>query len=173
MKRLLQRLVAALIARAARTPYLHLYHADGTAYMRRFWLLRTRFLSIKLHHICTPDYDRHMHDHPWSFISVVLRGWYVERRPEFAAPTFTLEGREFFYPVARRAGAIGFRKAGDRHLVSEVSPGGVWTLFIHFAKARSWGFHTEEGWVHSREYASVHDAVDVRGDRRERELELA
>lgn len=33
-------LVNRLIARARRTPYFHLFHADGTPYMERYWLVR-------------------------------------------------------------------------------------------------------------------------------------
>lgn len=154
-------LVDRLIARAKRTPYLHLFHADGTPYMERYWLLESRWLSIKLHWIATADYDRHMHDHPWWFASLILRGWYVEERPMFKEPSFDRDGYERSHIDVRRAGSFAFRKLGARHRICSVSLGGVWTLFINGPKARGWGFHTEEGWVHWRNYPSCHAAGQV------------
>lgn len=51
--------------------------------------------AARLHNICTADLDREFHNHPWSFISIVLRGGYVERRPLYQEPRF--EARA--YPV--------------------------------------------------------------------------
>lgn len=44
--------------------------------------------AARLHNIVTPDLDREMHNHPWSFISIVLRGGYIERRPRHQEPRF-------------------------------------------------------------------------------------
>lgn len=161
MRMILHRLVDALIRRAKRTPYLHLFHADGSPYMERYWLLDTRWLSIKVHWIATPDYDRHMHDHPWWFASLVLRGWYIEDRPHSRVPYFWNDGREFCYHVVRSPGSFAYRAIGERHRVSTVSPGGVWTLFINGPRARKWGFHTETGWVYWKDYPSCHEAGQV------------
>jgi hypothetical protein len=154
-------LVNKLIAFAKRTPYLHLFHADGSAYMERYWLLDTRWLSIKVHWIATPDYDRHMHDHPWWFASLVLRGWYVEQRPLSRVPYYWNEGHEASYVVIRRPWDFGYRGIGERHRISQVSDGGVWTLFINGPRARKWGFHTEEGWIYWKDYPSCHAAGQV------------
>lgn len=156
-----QWLVDRLIAFAKRTPYLHLFHADGSPYMERYWLLESRWLSIKLHWIATPDYDRHMHDHPWWFASLILRGWYVEQRPMGKEPVFRHDGTEERYGIRRAPGSFAFRAAGARHLISAVHRDGVWTLFINGPRCRSWGFHTESGWVYWKDYPSCHEAGQV------------
>lgn len=98
-----ENVVGRLLARAKRTPYFHLHHGDDSLYMERYWivpfasekegcyiatwrrpvvwLLQALGVSIRLHVIHTPDLDRAMHDHPWTFASWVLRGWYEEQRP--------------------------------------------------------------------------------------------
>lgn len=155
-----QWLLDKLIAFAKRTPYLHLYHVDRSPYMERWWIIEGRWLSIKLHHICTPDYDRHMHDHPWWFASLILRGWYVEHLP-MCEPAEFVDGRELSRKAMRHAGSFAFRRLGARHLISEVAPEGVWTLFINGPRAKQWGFHTETGWIYWKDYPSCHAAGQV------------
>ncbi|OLE52666.1 MAG: hypothetical protein AUG51_16985 [Acidobacteria bacterium 13_1_20CM_3_53_8] len=35
----------------------------------RFEILHTRWLRIYLHHLMRSDAERHLHDHPWPFVS--------------------------------------------------------------------------------------------------------
>ena len=85
MKSLVQRLIAALIDRAMRTPYFHL-----PGYMDRYWLMKpskwTLGCSVRIHHILSSDSDRVLHDHPWPFVTMILRGGYFEDRPLFNDP---------------------------------------------------------------------------------------
>lgn len=181
-------LVNWLINRAMRTPYFHLYHEDDSLYMRRFWLvpfhttadkepgcyvakwwrnplvwLLQRFdIAIRVHHICTPDLDRAMHDHPWDFVSVVLRGWYAEARPLYPDGFETcIPGEELRRLTYRNSGSIAYRRATDRHRITMVSEGGVWTLFITGRKRQGWGFYTAKGKVPYNEYESVHNKKPV------------
>lgn len=178
-----------LINRAKRTPYFHLHHADGSLYMERYWLvpfpdtnvagcfvarwwqpliwlLQRLDIAARIHCIHTPDLDRHLHDHPWSFISVVLRGYYVEQRPITIKPCFDDEVNPFLgyredveltRPGARRQGSIAYRRSTDRHCISYVPMDGVWTLFITFRKVQWWGFYTPKGKVYWEDYESVHN----------------
>lgn len=68
-------LVDRILARAARTPYIHL---EG--YMNRWWLLpynRTG-LAVRVHEILSSDRERDLHNHPWWYVSVILLGGYFE-----------------------------------------------------------------------------------------------
>lgn len=159
-------LVDKLIARAKRTPFVHLYHADGSPYMMRYWLLgrdgekNSWWPAIRLHHICTKDNDRHLHDHPWAFISVVLRGKYIEQRPVDISPTGFVGEHEYTYSTVRREGSVAFRWWTDRHYIRYVTPGGVWTLFVRFKRMHGWGFQTARGKIYHRDYESRHTAGD-------------
>lgn len=174
-------LVDKLIAYAKRTPYTHLWHGDGTPYMERYWLvpysyagklgfLRHPFgwllqkldIAVRIHWIATEDKDRHLHDHPWAFLSVVLKGSYLERRPVKISPCFVAE-QELTFAKQRRAGSVAFRWWTDRHAIAVVSPGGVWTLFISFPVKQWWGFYTKQGKVYYRDYESVHNS-HIMGD---------
>lgn len=154
-----------LIERAKRTPYMHLWHADGSLYMERFWLRPysedRQGYAARVHHIATEDYDRDFHDHPWDFLSVVLRGGYLEARPYGTEPDFSGgDGGERCRYIERRAGSIAFRRATDRHRIVAVEPD-TWTLFFTGPKRQWWGFYTPTGKVHWKQYETCHAAGQV------------
>src|SRR5262249_22689414 len=49
-------------------------------YMIRWRLIETPWFGVFFHRILRDDADRHLHDHPWPFVSVILRGGYFEHR---------------------------------------------------------------------------------------------
>ncbi len=153
-------IAAWLIARAQRTPYLHIMSADGNdMYMGRWWLFnsydnetRKRKLwwlpwSIRVHHIMRPDQDRDLHDHPWNARTVILRGWYVEERRHF----WTVGGHTDV-EWRRDAGQTVTLDHGEYHRIDQVPPGGVWTLFITGSYKGSWGFMVDGVKVPYRTY---------------------
>lgn len=110
---------------------------DNEPYLVRYSLLNTPWFSVKLHHILSSD-DECLHDHPWSFISVILKGHYYEAN----------DG-----PMRRCGrGSILFRRASWRHRLIINRP--VWTFVITFRKTKEWGFFTKNGYVHHRRYNS-------------------
>lgn len=157
MRWLLTVLVDALIDFARRTPYSHLYHADESLYMERWWVIRPRAwlpFALRVHHIATHDLDPHCHDHPWSFVSLVLRGRYIEARPVDLDPCFLGEYENVGF-TERKAGSIAFRRCVDRHRIIHVSPD-CYTLVLTTKKLHAWGFFTPHGKVHWKQYPSCH-----------------
>lgn len=154
---MITRFVDWLIGRAMRTPYFHL---EG--YLDRFWLFPYGSLpfgiAVRIHHILRSDNDRHLHDHPWAFLSIVLRGGYWEERPcdccqEFGVLDGNCEHREGIW---RGPGSIAFRRASDFHRL--ILPTVVdadqscWTLFITFRATQPWGFLVDDEKVLAKDY---------------------
>lgn len=138
----------------------HIHGPDGSLYMERFGVFETRWLTARVHHIVRPDMDRHMHDHPWWFVSIVLKGWYREAYPEQVDPCFGAAcdaDREWEFTKTRRAGSIAFRRATDRHSIVDMPCSGTWTLFITGRIRQWWGFYTPAGKVHWRDYIEKRD----------------
>ncbi len=98
-------------------------------YMER-WILNFGVFTIRLHHWISSDDQRHLHDHPFWFVTMILKGAYVDISP---TKSELLE-----------RGAIRFRKATHQHTVS-VSPDECWTLLLTGREKREWGF-----WVDGR-----------------------
>ena len=103
-------------------------------YLRRWFLARHDLGAVMLHAIHMNDADRHLHDHPWDFVSIVLRGGYEEERPGGVI-------------VKRRAGSVAVRRAEDLHRVRILYRCPTWTLVLRGRERREWGFLDDHGWV--------------------------
>lgn len=115
------------------------YRSDLIAhdYMRR-WVLRTPWFMLRVHHILRGDNERHFHDHPMDFVSLILRGGYVEFTPNNP-------------PRICRPGAIVSHKAEDLHFL-KLRGQSAWTFLITGQYRREWGFQTEDGWIPADAY---------------------
>lgn len=111
----------------------------GDVLLVRYFLLHTTPLSIFLHHLRQSDEDRALHDHPWSFITVLLSGGYWEH-----TPTERLWRRRF---------SVLFRPAEWQHRLELDQP--VWTLVFKFRSRRDWGFIMADGWHRWNEYLTA------------------
>lgn len=108
--------------------------SDIGDYMHR-WICETPFGAVRLHHILRSDEARALHDHPWTFCSLLISGGYWE---------VTDAGRTWWPRFSVRR-----VRAETPHRLILDSP--VWTLVVTGPKAREWGFHTDSGWMHWRE----------------------
>lgn len=149
----------ALYRRAEKTPYW-----DLEGYMRRWWLfnpINTTYetvgttvvhdetiteirevktakyrwcpFSVRMHHILRADRARHPHNHPGTFRTILGKGWYWEHRDDGV--------------FLREKGDTALLRHDEFHHVGEVSPGGVWTIFIMWNWRTTWGFRLEDGTV--------------------------
>jgi|GEM_PF-2682765 len=109
--------------------------ASGLLYLRRVYLGPRAYL----HKIAQADFDRHLHNHPWTWAwSLILWGGYLEERQGGVERT-------------KLCGSGNLLRAGDYHRIASVLPN-TWTLFITGKRASSWGFATPQGHVDHRAY---------------------
>jgi hypothetical protein len=101
------------------------------------WRLQLPWGSVRLHHWLGPDDGRAFHDHPWWFVTLVLRGGYTDRSPA---------GAEHL-----RAGSVRYRAALYRHTVIP-DPGGAWTLLVTGPQVRAWGFWVRDRFVKANKW---------------------
>jgi hypothetical protein len=137
--------IDALIARGAKTPYFHL-----SGYMERFWIFnpyvsdgnggyikKWKWLpSARLHHILASDTDKAFHDHPWPYLTIILRGGYFEVTPVFDKAGFYTGDKT----VWRGPGSVLFRKANTFHRLVVPTGETAWTLFTTGKFVQKWGF---------------------------------
>lgn len=103
-------------------------------YMYR-WVLIFFGYSIRIHHWIRSDDKRFLHDHPWNFLTIVLKGSYTdvsESLDLFCEPQEHM--RETLTP-----GMIKYRRAEHKHYV-DVPKSGCWTLLFTSRPKRKWGF---------------------------------
>jgi hypothetical protein len=125
--------------------YLNFYRHDivngaGAPYMKR-WILKMQGGGWRLHKILRSDDDRALHDHPFDFTSLLLRGAYIEHVPaDPLNPWGPTVERRF------QAGQVNRCVAARPHRL-ELREGPVWTLVRCAPKRRDWGFYAPAGWV--------------------------
>jgi hypothetical protein len=108
----------------------------GSPYLSR-WILCKNFLGreqrLVIHCFHRSDADREMHDHPWSYWSLILWGGYWEETPA---------GRKWY-----GLGSWLRRPATWRHRVELEGGRKCWTLFWTSANERRWGFWCPSDWI--------------------------
>lgn len=124
-------------------------------YLTRWHLIRVgeRF-ALMLHKFHRSDEDRELHDHPWSFITLILTKGYWEHReicqehdgasalrPCLRCKLGTVRGiKRYWYPRF----SVLFRRAEWRHRV-EIKNAPVYTLVLRLGRRREWGFWNKAG----------------------------
>lgn len=114
--------------------------ADGDPYLDRLRLIQTPLFGIYLHHIHRADLDPDPHDHPWSFMSIVLTGDYTES-------VWRIKGRRAdLDPETRVRSRYSVRVLSrhSAHIITRVSRP-LWTLVITGPRKSDWGFWTGDG----------------------------
>lgn len=131
--------------------------SPGDTYMTRWRLVQTPWFGVYLHKINRPDHDRDLHDHPWDFRTLVLKGGYVEDW-EPGSYTARLAARSDIHH--RRTWSPGsFHRMGltEYHSIRELFRIPTWTFVVVGKRHVQWGYMTEYGWVEADEYNRVYD----------------
>jgi hypothetical protein len=106
---------------------------NGELYLRRHFLTPRKWkYKVFLHLIKKPDDDRAPHDHPWSFLTTILWGGYVEAIYNRIDPT----PRRHWATM----GSVLFRRAEHIHQIETLKSKQTWTLVIAGPQRRVWGF---------------------------------
>lgn len=118
------------ITRDNANPYLDRYYLLGNAKSRWF---------LALHRIHRSDSDPHRHSHPFSWLGLMLAGFYYEDQPDGVHK--------------RRPGYLRVRSHRSLHKLI-LPRGEVWTLFLGGPRKskRSWGFFVDGRIIDWRRY---------------------
>ena len=120
-------------------------------YLERYYLFlkdRDRFpFNVFLHKFLKSDPDD-VHDHPWPYATLILRGGYYEWQPQFNS------AGQKIGEIAKWCGAGSFRWAGANtyHRIELDPTITCWTLFMPGRKCRDWGFLVRNQWVQWEQY---------------------
>jgi hypothetical protein len=103
--------------------------------------------NIFVHKFCKSDPDD-VHDHPWPYFTLILKGGYYEWIPQFDK-----DGKKFGEIAHwRKPGHFRFCSSKSYHRI-ELDPGVTcWTLFIPGLHQREWGFLVKNKWIHNEDY---------------------
>lgn len=111
---------------------------EDVVHFRRWRIIQTPWFGIYLHHILKSDEEKHMHDHPWDFASLILWNGYEENTP------VGMHRVSFWH--------LNVHDAEDLHKITLFNGKPTWSLFFVGQRRREFGFATEDGWVHNKTY---------------------
>jgi hypothetical protein len=135
---------------------LTLRRADGEIYLDRWGIRCGALFGIYLHRMAAPDPGIDLHDHPWPFVSIILRGGYTEEVADSRdACRLAGEAEEAGSPVRSNytriwpAGSVHRLRLNECHRIVALRRCPTWTLVLLGRTERSWGFYEPAGWVHA------------------------
>jgi hypothetical protein len=148
---------------------LRLRRADGRIYLDRWGLSHPRIGGVLLHRMSAPDPGGDLHDHPWTFVTIVLWGGYTEQRVDTRTAPVRAEmadRRPDLHARGRTQRVHPFRprmmRLDEAHTITTLTRRTSWSLVINGPRRRTWGFYMPEGWVDYRTYDDT-----VRAERRD------
>jgi hypothetical protein len=122
--------------------------ANGDLYLARLRIVQTPLFGIYLHDIYHPDVGA-PHNHPWSFISIVMRGGYVEKvYPDPLNDPHMTNVRKRSWLSAHRMDTT------SGHLIVTTKPKTKTLILVGPRKTEGWGFFDMVigSWPPRREY---------------------
>lgn len=106
-------------------------------YLTRWRIVQTPWCALYLHRMERPDSRPTLHDHPWSFVSIILRGGYTEER-------LNLQDR---LPRRRIIRRVNVMRRDDAHYIAELHRPKVWSLLLVGKRRRTWGYWEPSTWA--------------------------
>ena len=118
----------------------------GADYMHRYYLfLKDRHwfpFNVTLHKIVRSD-DPIFHDHPWPYLTVIVKGGYWEHTPIY-------DGDKIIGDTVQWRGPGSIIKRGSKELhwlELDNTVGPATTLFFMGPQQREWGFVINNNWI--------------------------
>lgn len=170
---------------------LKLRRADGQLYLQRWgivffprfedgYMQESRF-GVYVHRMTAPDPGIDLHDHPWPFWSLILKGGYTEEycqgrvASQWAKQVDLMEAS--YHPRIMEKGwhlprgygrrwtagswhRMGLETAHRIRALNNDKP--CWSLVIRGKQRRDWGFYTPDAWLND----GIYD-MTVRAERRD------
>lgn len=129
-----------ILDRVGQEPYLERYYV--------FLKDRKYFpFNIFVHKFLKSDPDD-VHDHPWPYVTLILRGGYYEWIPEFDSQGLQIGETRYW----RGPGHFRICSSHSYHRI-ELNPGiTAWTMFMPGPQSREWGFLVNNKWIQHDQY---------------------
>lgn len=132
---------------------------EGVLHFQRWRMVETPFFNLYLHKIHKADEDRHLHNHPWNFFVLCIRGSYVE----------DVSGKRY---ATVMPWSFRYRNRKAYHKILKIVKGPVTTLVFTFGKKRVWGYDVDGKFVDHETYRRQkhHDQKMERFERIQKEI---
>ena len=89
-----------------------------------------------------------VHDHPWPYATLILKGGYYEWVPKFDSCGKKIDEERMW----RGPGHFRLCRATSYHRIELCEGVTPWTLFMPGPHKREWGFLVDNKWIHNDQY---------------------
>jgi len=124
---------------------------DNQPYLERYYIFlkdRTRFpFNVFLHKFLKGDPDD-VHDHPWPYATLILKGGYYEWTPNFNSVGLKISETRYW----RSPGHFRICSPNSYHRIELKEGVTAWTLFMPGPQKREWGFLVNNKWIPNGNY---------------------
>lgn len=131
-------------------------------YLTRWRIVQTPFFAIYLHKIEAPDSRPTLHNHPWNFLSIVLRGGYTEVTSYGIVGMMMNDRRTVGVREHRHIRGFNLKRASDAHYIASLDRNPTWTLMLVGRHKQEWGFIDPDGTFtvyYEHPHAAIFDAA--------------
>jgi hypothetical protein len=121
---------------------------EGELHFQRFAIIETNIFSLYIHKIFKADSDLHCHSHPWNFLSLTLRGSYIEERlralwdgkviSEFKTK------RPLTFSSMKKFGNKTYHVSPCFHKIKVILKGPVYSIFLAYGKKERWSYYVND-----------------------------
>lgn len=118
---------------------------EGVLHFKRYRLLSTPWFNFYIHKIYKADRDLHLHDHPWNYFNIIIKGAYIEQTIENGV----IKNNSMLCLCTSR------RKATQCHKIAHMVTPCVTTLFITGKTFRMWGYNVDGNWIDNETYRKL------------------
>ena len=112
---------------------------EGVLHFEGYAIVETSIFALYVHTIHKHDEDKHLHSHPWNFLTVVLSGCYL---------AISQKG----YAAIKSPGSFSKMSRYGFHKIGSILNGPVKTLFLAYGRRTPWHFLVNGTKVESSEY---------------------
>lgn len=130
---------------------------NNEPYLERYYIFlkdRKWFpFNVFLHRFLKSDPDD-VHDHPWPYATLILKGGYYEWVPNFN-PAGAVVGQTRYW---RGPGHFRICRSTSYHRIELAEGIECWTLFMPGPQSREWGFLYNKKWMPHEEYLTMRAA---------------
>jgi hypothetical protein len=124
---------------------------NNEPYLERYYLFlkdREKFpFNIFLHKFLKGDPDD-VHDHPWPYATLIVKGGYYEWVPVFNSIGQKISEQRLW----RGPGHFRICKPNSFHRIELKDGVTAWTIFMPGAHKREWGFLVDNKWIPHDKY---------------------
>lgn len=106
-------------------------------YLTRWRILETPWFGLFIHRFDGPDSRPVLHDHPWSFVSLLVRGGYVEHRLGYGKISSAPTPRQV---IRRHVRFVNVMRRDDAHFIESLDRTPTWSVLVVGKRRRTWGF---------------------------------